>query len=159
MHSEDVQAELDELCELWGVEKRGAPDNEHPKTRDKRLKLLRDLFVKRKAERLKAIEAAGHARVVAAAGRPGAVERPDGVTALAGQTFAASAIERAGGRVTGMRVFPAVGGSSGVLISIEFLEPAAAPSAVAAAGAAGAAGAEASGAGASASDAGPDTYS
>jgi hypothetical protein len=155
VHSEDVQAELDELCELWGVEKRGAPDNEHPKTRDKRLKLLRDLFVKRKAERLKAIEASGHARVVAAAGRPGAVERPDGVTALAGQTFAASAIERAGGRVTGVRVFPAASGSSGVLISVEFLEPAAAPpDGAAGAGAAGAAGAEASGAGASASDVG-----
>jgi len=155
VHSEDVQAELDELSELWGVEKRSAPDNEHATTRDKRTKQLRELFSKRKAERVKAIEAAGHARVVAAAGRPGAVERPDGVTALAGQTFAAEAIERAGGRVTGMRVFPAASGSSGVLISVEFLEPAAAPpDGAAGAGAAGAAGAEASGAGASASDAG-----
>ena len=94
MHSEDVQAELDELSELWGVEKRSAPDNEHATTRDKRTKQLRELFSKRKAERVKAIEAAGHARVVAAAGRPGAVERSDGVTALAGQTFAAEAIER-----------------------------------------------------------------
>ena len=86
MHSEDVQAELDELCELWGVEKRGAPDNEHPKTRDKRTKLLRNLFNKRKAERLKAIEAAGHARVVAAAGRPGDRNR-DAATAAAAHRF------------------------------------------------------------------------
>ena len=147
MHSEDVQEELDELCELWGIAKRDVPPNERSNDRDRRTKQLRELFYKRKAERLKAIEAAGHARVVAAAGRPGAVERPDGVTALAGQTFAASAIERAGGRVTGVRVFPAASGSSGVLISVEFLEPAAAPSAGAGAGAAGA-GAAASGAGA-----------
>ena len=73
MHSEDVQAELDELCELWGVENRVAPDNERSNDRDKRAKQLRDLFVKRKAERLKALEALGHARVVAAAGQPGAL--------------------------------------------------------------------------------------
>jgi len=144
VHSDDVQAELDELCELWGIAKRDVPPNERTNDRDKRAKQLRELFSKRKAERVKAIEAAGHARVVAAAGRPGA-----------GQTFAAEAIERAGGRVTGMRVFPAASGSSGVLISVEFLEPAAAPpDGAAGAGAAGAAGAEASGAGASASDAG-----
>ena len=73
MHSEDVQAELDELCELWGVEKRDVADNERSNDRDKRAKQLRDLFVKRKAERLKALEALGHARVVAAAGQPGAL--------------------------------------------------------------------------------------
>ena len=59
MHSEDVQAELDELCELWGVEKRDVADNERSNDRDKRAKQLRDLFVKRKAERLKALEAYG----------------------------------------------------------------------------------------------------
>ena len=73
VRSEDVQAELDELCELWGVEKRDVADNERSNDRDKRAKQLRDLFVKRKAERLKALEALGHARVVAAAGQPGAL--------------------------------------------------------------------------------------
>ena len=72
MHSDDVQAELDELCELWGIAKRDVPPNERTNDRDKRAKQLRELFSKRKAERVKAIEAAGHARVVAAAGRPGA---------------------------------------------------------------------------------------
>ena len=73
--------------------------------------------------------------------------RTSGVADLAGQTFAAEAIERAGGRVTGVRVFPTASASAGVLISVEFLEPAAAPSAGAAVGAAGAAGADSGGIG------------
>ena len=131
MHSEDVQAELDELCELLGNEKRDVPPNEHPTTRDKRTKQLRDLVGRRKAERIQALEARGHVRVVAAAGQPGAIDRPDGVADLVGQTIVAGTIERAGKSIMGMRVFPAVGGSAGVLVPIEFLEPAGAEAAAA----------------------------
>ena len=63
---------------------------------------------RRKAERIQALEARGHVRVVAAAGQPGAIDRPDGVADLAGQTIVVGTIERAGKSVMGMRVFPAV---------------------------------------------------
>ena len=141
------------MCDLYGIERRPVPANERAPARDLRLKQLRALISARKAERLKAIAALAHARVVAAAGQPGAVERPDGVAALVGQIFVAATLEHAGKRVAGLRVFPETGGSAGVLVPVEFLEPAAAPSAAAGARAAASA-AEASGAGASASVAG-----
>ena len=87
------------------------PPNERTNDRDKRFRQLRDPISKRKAERTQELASLGYVRVVAAAGQPGAVDRPDGVADLAGQTIVAGTIERAGNSVMGMRVFPAVGGS------------------------------------------------
>lgn len=70
-----MQAEVDEMCDLYGIERRPVPANERAPARDLRLKQLRALISARKAERLKAIAALAHARVVAAAGQPGAVPR------------------------------------------------------------------------------------
>ena len=86
------------MCDLYGIERRPVPANERAPARDLRLKQLRALISARKAERLKAIAALAHARVVAAAGQPGAVERPDGVAALVGQIFVAATLEHAGNR-------------------------------------------------------------
>lgn len=120
---EAEEQELDELCELLGVAKRSIPSNERSNERAQRHKQVRDIIGKRKAERLSEIEQRGWARVVEAAGRLGAIERPEGLAVLAGETFELGELVRVRNVTVGMRAFPAAGSSTGLVIPLEFLEP------------------------------------
>ena len=111
------QKRLDELCELWAVEKRHIGATNALEAR--RVRELKRRFEERKAERVADLQRLGFARVIPAAGTTGLVRRPSGIAHVVGRVFAVGEL-----RSWGMQVCPGVEDlPTTINIPFVFLEP------------------------------------